>query len=94
MADTSRPLVIPVILGTARQGRQSEHAAKFVFEQTKKRPNLDTELIDIRNLPNAARRRRRRDERPRNASMSWGTSMLWSKFADWLQMIRFHSFSC
>jgi NAD(P)H-dependent FMN reductase len=51
MADTSRPLFIPVILGTARQGRQSEHAAKFVFAQTKKRPNLDTELIDIRNLP-------------------------------------------
>jgi NAD(P)H-dependent FMN reductase len=51
MADTSRPLFIPVILGTARQGRRSEHAAKFVFEQTKKRPNLDTELIDIRNLP-------------------------------------------
>jgi NAD(P)H-dependent FMN reductase len=46
-----RPLFIPVILGTARQGRQSEHAAKLVFEQTKKRPNLDTELIDIRNLP-------------------------------------------
>jgi NAD(P)H-dependent FMN reductase len=51
MANTSRPLFIPVILGTARQGRQSEHAAKLVFEQTKKRPNLDTELIDIRNLP-------------------------------------------
>ena len=51
MADTSRPLFIPVVLGTARQGRQSEHAAKFVFEQTKKRPNLDTELIDVRNLP-------------------------------------------
>ena len=51
MADTSRSLFIPVILGTARQGRQSEDAAKFVFEQTKNRPNLDTELIDIRNLP-------------------------------------------
>ncbi|PYI48290.1 MAG: NADPH-dependent FMN reductase, partial [Verrucomicrobia bacterium] len=29
-----RPLFIPVILGTARQGRQSEHVARFVFEQT------------------------------------------------------------
>ena len=51
MADTSRSLFIPVILGTARQGRQSEHAAKFVFEQTKKRAGVETELIDIRNLP-------------------------------------------
>ena len=44
-------LYIPVILGTARQGRQSEHAAKFVFEQTKKRAGVETELIDVRDLP-------------------------------------------
>ena len=46
-----RPLFIPVILGTARQGRQSEHAARFVFEQTKKRAGVETELIDVRTLP-------------------------------------------
>jgi NAD(P)H-dependent FMN reductase len=46
-----RPLFIPVILGTARQGRESEHAAQFVFEQTKKRSGVETELIDIRALP-------------------------------------------
>src|SRR2546421_10457882 len=46
-----RPLFIPVILGTARQGRQSEHAAHFVFEQTKTRAGVETELIDIRTLP-------------------------------------------
>jgi NAD(P)H-dependent FMN reductase len=46
-----RPLFIPVILGTARQGRRSEHAARFVFEQTKKREDLETELIDVRELP-------------------------------------------
>ncbi|MEP6709399.1 MAG: NADPH-dependent FMN reductase [Verrucomicrobiota bacterium] len=51
MADTSFPLFIPVVLGTARQGRQSEHAAKFVFDQTKMRAGIETELIDIRNLP-------------------------------------------
>src|SRR6266702_3420280 len=51
MADTSRPLFIPVILGTARQERRSEHAAKFVFEQTKERAGVETELIDVRNLP-------------------------------------------
>src|SRR5213075_3542111 len=46
-----RPLFIPVILGTARQGRESEHAAQFVFEQTKKRAKVETELIDVRSLP-------------------------------------------
>src|SRR3982751_3558386 len=46
-----RPLFIPLILGTARQGRESEHAAKFVFEQTKKRAGVETEFIDVRTLP-------------------------------------------
>jgi NAD(P)H-dependent FMN reductase len=46
-----RPLFIPVILGTARQGRESEHAARFVLEQTKKRAGVETELIDVRTLP-------------------------------------------
>src|SRR5450759_5395732 len=45
------PLFIPLILGTARQGRQSEHVARFVFEQTKKRAGVETELIDVRALP-------------------------------------------
>jgi len=48
---TERPLFIPVILGTARQGRESEHAAQFVFEQTKTRAGVETELIDVRSLP-------------------------------------------
>jgi NAD(P)H-dependent FMN reductase len=46
-----RPLFIPLILGTARQGRESEHAARFVFEQTNKRAGVETELIDVRALP-------------------------------------------
>jgi NAD(P)H-dependent FMN reductase len=46
-----RALFIPLILGTARQGRQSEHVARFVFEQTKKRAGVETELIDVRALP-------------------------------------------
>jgi len=44
-------LFIPVILGTARQGRESEHVAQLVFEQTKKRAQVETELIDVRKLP-------------------------------------------
>jgi NAD(P)H-dependent FMN reductase len=46
-----RSLFIPVILGTVRQGRESEHAARLVFELTKKRAGVGTELIDIRTLP-------------------------------------------
>src|SRR6059058_6368410 len=46
-----RPLSIPVILGTARRGRRSEHAARFVFEQTKRRADIETELIDVCELP-------------------------------------------
>ena len=46
----SRPLFIPVILGTVRKGRASENVAKFVFEQVKKREGVESELIDIREL--------------------------------------------
>ena len=48
---TDRPLFIPLILGTARQGRESERVARFVFEQTKKRAAVETEFIDVRTLP-------------------------------------------
>ncbi|MBD2515921.1 NAD(P)H-dependent oxidoreductase [Nostoc sp. FACHB-973] len=48
MSDSS--LFIPVILGTSRQGRQSEHVAKFIVEQVAERDRLETELIDIRNI--------------------------------------------
>ncbi len=45
-----QPLFIPVILGTTRQGRMSEHAAKFVFEELSRRNGVETELIDIRDI--------------------------------------------
>ena len=46
-----KPLFIPLILGTARQGRESERAARLVFEQTRKRAGVETEFIDIPTLP-------------------------------------------
>src|SRR5919204_5121654 len=46
-----RPLFLPILLGTARQGRESEHVARFVFEQMKKRASVETEFIDVRTLP-------------------------------------------
>jgi NAD(P)H-dependent FMN reductase len=45
-----KPIFIPVILGTTRKGRASENVAKFVFEETKKREGVETELIDLREL--------------------------------------------
>ena len=46
----AKPLSIPVILGTVRKGRASENVAKFVFGEVQKRQNVETELIDIREL--------------------------------------------
>lgn len=38
---------IPVILGTAREGRQSEKVATFLLKELKK-AKIDTELLDVR----------------------------------------------
>ena len=46
-----RPLFIPIVLGTARQGRRSENVARFIFEQAKKRADVESELIDVCKLP-------------------------------------------
>jgi NAD(P)H-dependent FMN reductase len=46
----TRPLFIPVILGTVRQGRMSEHVARFVFGEMTKRAGVESELLDIRDL--------------------------------------------
>ncbi len=46
----TRPLFIPVILGTVRKGRASENVAKFVFSEVQKREEVETQLIDIRDL--------------------------------------------
>jgi NAD(P)H-dependent FMN reductase len=43
-------LSIPLILGTPRQGRLSEHVARVMFEQLAKRPDVATTLIDVRKL--------------------------------------------
>ncbi len=39
---------IPVVLGTARKGRQSEKVARAVFEILKGRDDIDIELIDVK----------------------------------------------
>jgi NAD(P)H-dependent FMN reductase len=49
----NRPIFIPVILGTSRKGRLSEHVARFIFGEVSKINAVETELIDVRsmNLP-------------------------------------------
>ena len=44
---------IPVILGTARAGRQSEKVAKFMLDEVKK-AGIESELIDVRDLRSEA----------------------------------------
>jgi NAD(P)H-dependent FMN reductase len=51
MEDTSRPLFIPVLLGTVRKGRMSLPAARLVHAELARRPGVETELIDIATLP-------------------------------------------
>ena len=50
MESIDRPVFVPIILGTARQGRLSEPAARFVFGEVSRRPDVKTEWIDIRDL--------------------------------------------
>lgn len=49
--DITRPVFLPVVIGTPRQGRLTEPAAKFVFREVSKRGDIETELIDIRKIP-------------------------------------------
>jgi NAD(P)H-dependent FMN reductase len=49
--EASRNLFIPVILGTVRAGRMSAHAARLVKQELVKRDGVETELIDIAQLP-------------------------------------------
>ena len=49
--DENTPLFIPVILGTVRKGRMSNWAARLVWQEAAKHPKVETELIDISELP-------------------------------------------
>ena len=43
-------LFIPILLGTAREGRRTENAAKFVFEEAKKDGRFETQFLDVRDF--------------------------------------------
>jgi NAD(P)H-dependent FMN reductase len=41
-------MYIPIILGTAREGRQSEKVAHYMLQETQKLEGVETELLDVR----------------------------------------------
>ena len=43
-------LYIPVLLGTNRKDRQSEHVARWVYSQLKVREEIETHLFDVRDF--------------------------------------------
>lgn len=43
-------LFIPILLGTAREGRVSEQVAKYVFNEVSALGAFDTQLIDVRDF--------------------------------------------
>ena len=49
--EVTRPVFLPIIIGTPRRGRLTEPAANFVFGEVSKRSDITTELIDIRKIP-------------------------------------------
>lgn len=46
----SRPLYVPVILGTVRKARMSANVARFAVDEVGKRTGVETDLIDIAGL--------------------------------------------
>jgi len=49
--DSFRTLNIPVIIGTARKGRTSVHAARFISDLLNRRAGVSSELVDIASVP-------------------------------------------
>jgi len=71
---------IPIILGTGREGRQSEKVARFVFEEAKTFGEFETELLDVKDFVGSAK----------TGAMSEEKSKLWQgtmKRADGLVIV-------
>lgn len=47
---TSQKLFIPILLGTNRKDRQSEHVAKWVLSKMRERDELETQFFDVRDF--------------------------------------------
>lgn len=47
-------LFIPIVLGTAREERQSEKVASFLFGELKRFDGIESEIIDVKNFMSGA----------------------------------------
>ena len=45
------PLKIKIILGSTRQNRFGDKPAQWILDEAKKQPNVDVELLDLRDYP-------------------------------------------
>ena len=45
-----KKLFIPLLLGTPRKNRESEHVAKWVYSKMRDRDDLETQLFDVRDF--------------------------------------------
>ena len=43
--------IVSVIVGSTRQGRFSEKPAQWIFQQLKKRGDVEARLLDLRDFP-------------------------------------------
>ena len=43
-------LFLPIVLGTPRKARQSEHVAKWVYSKTQERGDIETQFFDVRDF--------------------------------------------
>ena len=48
---TSAPLSIKVILGSTREGRFGDKPAHWILGEAARRPDVDAELLDLRDFP-------------------------------------------
>ena len=46
----SERLFLPMILGTPRKNRESEHVAKWVFSKIRERAEIETQFFDVRDF--------------------------------------------
>ncbi|TSC56882.1 MAG: hypothetical protein Greene071421_392 [Parcubacteria group bacterium Greene0714_21] len=63
-------LFIPILLGSDREGRQSEKVARFVFDQAKVYGKFDTQFLDVKDFVQTAKT---------GAAMPSEKSKLWSE---------------
>lgn len=61
-------LFVPIFLGTAREGRESEKVARFVFRQAKFYGKFETELLDVHDFVGIAKTGAMEEEKSRSWS--------------------------